>query len=173
LLLFSTTKTCCNRSSPIQKLNQTIKSSYSNNSEFIHIFVSRKRPRTDDYGLNEIGVVRTGVRGTIGGFLKRAQRTLLDTPWQIIQVFFLISLFYFSSTQAFNPQIVETGQPGLFRVWALIGSDLHQVKVVVPRVFYVNQVNFQWENGRATNYLNFYVREIQKKLERVVECGEK
>ena len=27
----------------------------------------------------------------------------------------------------------------MFRVWALVGSDLHQVKIVVPRVFYVNQ----------------------------------
>ena len=39
-------------------------------------------------------VVRTGNKsGSIGGFLKRTQRTLLDTPWQIIQV-------------------METGQPG-------------------------------------------------------------
>jgi DNA polymerase epsilon subunit 1 len=27
----------------------------------------------------------------------------------------------------------------MFRVWALVGSDLHQIKIVVPRVFYVNQ----------------------------------
>ncbi len=45
-----------------------------------------------------LGVVRAGGRiGTLGGFLKRAQRTLLDTPWQVIQ-------------------IVETGQPGNFIV---------------------------------------------------------
>ena len=67
----------------------------------------------------DVGVVRTN-RATLGGFLKRAQRTLLDTPWQIIQ-------------------IVETKTPGLFRLWALVGSDLHQIKLVVPRVFYVNQ----------------------------------
>ncbi len=47
----------------------------------------------DDAGI-AFGVVRSGGRmGTLGGFLRRAQRTLLDTPWQIIQ-------------------IVETGQPG-------------------------------------------------------------
>ncbi len=40
------------------------------------------------------GVIRTG--GTLGGFFKRAQKNLLDTPWQIIQ-------------------IVETGQPGKYR----------------------------------------------------------
>lgn len=32
------------------------------------------------------GVVRTGNITTLGGFLKRAQRSLLDSPWQIIQV---------------------------------------------------------------------------------------
>jgi DNA polymerase epsilon subunit 1 len=65
-------------------------------------------------------VVRTGNRGSIGGFLKRTQRTLLDTPWQIIQ-------------------IMETGQPGMFKLWALVGSDLHCIKLIVPRIFYVNQ----------------------------------
>ena len=28
-------------------------------------------------------------------------------------------------------KVVETGQPGLFRAWALVGSDLHLVKIVV------------------------------------------
>ena len=27
----------------------------------------------------------------------------------------------------------------MFRLWALVGQDLHQIKLVVPRVFYVNQ----------------------------------
>jgi DNA polymerase epsilon subunit 1 len=36
-------------------------------------------------------------------------------------------------------QIVEdNGQPGLFKVWALVGEELHQVKVNVPRMFYLN-----------------------------------
>ena len=40
-----------------------------------------------DAGGGGLGVVRAGGRmGTLGGFLKRAQRTLLDTPWQVIQV---------------------------------------------------------------------------------------
>merc|ERR1719391_757980 len=57
---------------------------------------------------------------TLGGFLRQAKRTLLDTPWQIIQV-------------------AETPSPGLYKVWALVGSDLHCVKMIVPRTFYVNQ----------------------------------
>lgn len=52
--------------------------------------------------------------------LRRAHRTLLDTPWQIIQV-------------------AETNTPGLYRLWALVGQDLHVVKLTVPRIFYVNQ----------------------------------
>lgn len=52
----------------------------------LFVIIYRKRARTDDYDMNEVGIVRTGNRGTLGGFIKRAQRTLLDTPWQIIQV---------------------------------------------------------------------------------------
>lgn len=63
-----------------------------------------------------------GISGTstIGGFLRKTARAVLDWPWQIVQ-------------------IAETDRPGTFRLWALIGPDLHSLKVVVPRVFYVNQ----------------------------------
>ncbi|XP_049878007.1 DNA polymerase epsilon catalytic subunit 1 [Pectinophora gossypiella] len=63
---------------------------------------------------------RMEATNTLGGFIRRAQRTLLNTPWQIIQV-------------------AETAEPGLFKLWVLVGSELHQVKLSVPRVFYVNQ----------------------------------
>ena len=36
-------------------------------------------------------------------------------------------------------QVMETSQPGTFKLWALIGADLHAMKLQVPRVFYVNQ----------------------------------
>lgn len=36
-------------------------------------------------------------------------------------------------------QLSETGEPGVLRLWALVGSELHQLRLVVPRVFYVNQ----------------------------------
>ena len=32
------------------------------------------------------GVVRTGTVAGLGGFLRRKERTMLDTPWQIVQV---------------------------------------------------------------------------------------
>lgn len=88
------------------------------------------------------GVIRSGGRATLGGFLRRAQRTLLDTPWQIIQ-------------------IVETSHPGLFKLWALVGSDLHCIKLVVPRVFYVNQKTPKTESPNGALW-----RKVQKTLPR-------
>ena len=40
---------------------------------------------------------------------------------------------------SFLLQIAETGHPGLYRLWSLIGNDLHCIKLLVPRIFYVNQ----------------------------------
>lgn len=34
--------------------------------------------------------------------------------------------------------MAETDEPGTFKVWAVVGSDLHALKVIVPRIFYVN-----------------------------------
>ena len=34
---------------------------------------------------------------------------------------------------------METAAPGQFKLWALIGSDLHGIRLNVPRIFYVNQ----------------------------------
>ena len=62
------------------------------------------------------GVLRTN----IGGFLRRAQQTLLSSMWQILQV-------------------METSQPGMFRLWALVGNELHQIRLTVPRIFYLNK----------------------------------
>ncbi|XP_033227375.1 DNA polymerase epsilon catalytic subunit A isoform X2 [Belonocnema kinseyi] len=63
---------------------------------------------------------RNPIGGSLGGFLRRAQRKLFDTPWQIIQ-------------------IVETSELGLFRLWALVDQELHLLRLNVPRIFYVNR----------------------------------
>ncbi|CAB0010464.1 unnamed protein product [Nesidiocoris tenuis] len=60
-----------------------------------------------------------GPSHTLGGFLQKAQHTLLNSTWQIIQ-------------------IAPTNSPGVMRVWALVGSELHQIRLIVPRIFYVN-----------------------------------
>lgn len=66
------------------------------------------------------GVIRDGPTSGLGNFLRRTARSILDMPWQIVQ-------------------IGETNMPGVFRLWAVIGSDLHCIKLNIPRVFYVNQ----------------------------------
>ncbi|XP_015586460.1 DNA polymerase epsilon catalytic subunit A [Cephus cinctus] len=79
-----------------------------------------KRSRTDvEKSRGTGGVVRNHNIATVSGFLKRAQRILFETPWQIVQ-------------------IVETNEPGLFRLWALVGTELHQLRLIVPRIFYIN-----------------------------------
>ncbi|XP_071480194.1 DNA polymerase epsilon catalytic subunit A-like [Diadema antillarum] len=82
----------------------------------------RKRRRVDSGGMDVVGggVVRALSSTGLGSFFRRTAKTMLDQPWQIIQ-------------------IMETSHPGLFKLWALIGSDLHHVKLMVPRIFYVNQ----------------------------------
>lgn len=55
----------------------------------------------------------------------------------------------FMSNANFVLQIAETSQPGLFRLWAVIGSDLHCIRLSIPRVFYVNQRIPKPEEGAA------------------------
>lgn len=47
---------------------------------------------------------------TMGGFLRRAQHVLLTSNWQVIQV-------------------AQTNDPGIFKLWALVGTELHQVRI--------------------------------------------
>ncbi|KAI4894825.1 hypothetical protein NFI96_029846 [Prochilodus magdalenae] len=74
------------------------------------------------------GVIRGGPTTGLGNFLRRTARSILDMPWQIVQ-------------------IAETSHPGLYKLWAVIGSDLHCMKLNIPRVFYVNQRVPKQEEG--------------------------
>lgn len=81
----------------------------------------RRRLEVNDLaGGSAGGTARPSTLGGIGGFLRRTAQTLLDMPWQIVQ-------------------IAETGDPGVYRLWSIIGNDLHAIKLIVPHVFYVNQ----------------------------------
>lgn len=59
--------------------------------------------------------------GTLGveAFFRQHTRNILSSSWQILQ-------------------LAETDIPGDFRVWALVGGNLHALKMTVPRVFYIN-----------------------------------
>lgn len=46
-----------------------------------------------------------------------------------------------------SSQIAETSHPGLYKLWAVIGNDLHCMKLNIPRVFYVNQKVPKQEEG--------------------------
>lgn len=57
---------------------------------------------------------------TLTSFMKNTQRVLLECPWHILQAY-------------------QVDQSGIFLIWAMIGTELHRVKINVPRIFYVNQ----------------------------------
>ncbi|KAK3734408.1 hypothetical protein QZH41_010067, partial [Actinostola sp. cb2023] len=79
----------------------------------------RKRLRQEASSMGVTIGSRGGSNTAMTSFIRQQARSLLNTPWQIVQ-------------------IAETGALGVFKVWALIGSDLHAVKVNIPRIFYVN-----------------------------------
>lgn len=58
--------------------------------------------------------------GTIGGFIRRTQRAIIEQAWQIIQ-------------------IAANDEQGSFTVWAMVGDELHKIKLNIPRIFYVNK----------------------------------
>ncbi|XP_043925704.1 DNA polymerase epsilon catalytic subunit A [Protopterus annectens] len=81
------------------------------------------------------GAIRGGPTTGLGNFLRRTARTILDMPWQIVQ-------------------IAETSQPGLYKLWSVIGNELHCIKLNISRIFYVNQRIPKAEEGavyRKTN----------------------
>uniref|UniRef100_A0A669BHH7 DNA polymerase epsilon catalytic subunit n=1 Tax=Oreochromis niloticus TaxID=8128 RepID=A0A669BHH7_ORENI len=81
------------------------------------------------------GVIRGGPITGLGSFLRRTARSILDMPWQIVQ-------------------IAETSHPGLYKLWAVIGNDLHCMKLNIPRVFYVNQKVPKQEEGATYKKVN-------------------
>uniref|UniRef100_A0A3Q3JPX5 DNA polymerase epsilon catalytic subunit n=1 Tax=Monopterus albus TaxID=43700 RepID=A0A3Q3JPX5_MONAL len=81
------------------------------------------------------GVIRDGPMTGLGSFLRRTARSILDMPWQIVQ-------------------IAETSHPGLYKLWAVIGNDLHCMKLNIPRIFYVNQKVPKQEEGATYKKVN-------------------
>ncbi|XP_055615917.1 DNA polymerase epsilon catalytic subunit 1 isoform X2 [Toxorhynchites rutilus septentrionalis] len=78
-----------------------------------------KRSRMDD-GQALVSTGATRPAATIGGFLRKTQRSLIEQTWHVIQ-------------------IIPTDELGHFNIWAMVGEELHKIKLTVPRIFYVNQ----------------------------------
>lgn len=57
---------------------------------------------------------------TVGGFIRRTQRSIIEQAWQIIQ-------------------ILSNDELGSFTIWAMVDSELHKIKLNIPRIFYVNK----------------------------------
>ena len=79
---------------------------------------TRNKRGRHDIPLKDV-LTNRGPISSLGGFLKRTQRNLIELPWQVIQ-------------------IVPINQDGHFNLWALVGEELQKVKLEIPRVFYVN-----------------------------------
>jgi len=94
------------------------------------------------------GMYAAGLASGIGGFLRRTAQTLLDAPWQIVE-------------------IAETGDPGVYRLWALIGADLHAIKLIVPHIFYVNQKTPKEGEGASKT-----LRVSRKQVRLCVHCKQ-
>nr|XP_003707004.1 PREDICTED: DNA polymerase epsilon catalytic subunit A [Megachile rotundata] len=84
-----------------------------------HRISKRCKTTTDNREQSSWGITRTINTSTLGGFLRHAQKKLLISPWQIIQ-------------------ISATNEPGLYRLWVLVERELHQLRLIIPRIFYVN-----------------------------------
>ncbi|XP_067911587.1 DNA polymerase epsilon catalytic subunit A [Heterodontus francisci] len=95
----------------------------------------RKRRKLDDGAAAPGRPIRDGPTTSLSSFLRRTARTILDMPWQIVQ-------------------IAETSQPGFFKLWAVVGNDLHCIKLNIPRVFYVNQRIPKTDNSAVYKKVN-------------------
>uniref|UniRef100_A0A2K6LF68 DNA polymerase epsilon catalytic subunit n=1 Tax=Rhinopithecus bieti TaxID=61621 RepID=A0A2K6LF68_RHIBE len=93
----------------------------------------RKRQRLESAGgVLRPGAIRDGPAAGLGSFLRRTARSILDLPWQIVQV---------------------SGMGGLERAWSflpIVGSETSQAGLFsIPRVFYVNQRVAKAEEGAS------------------------
>lgn len=95
----------------------------------------KRRLEDGDVAPGAGGIVRETQAAGLGNFLRKTARSILDMPWQIVQ-------------------IGESSQPGIFRLWAVIGSDLHCIKINIPRIFYVNQRVPKTEEGAVYRKVN-------------------
>ena len=137
----------------------------------------RRKRRRMDIGADSVGggVIRSGPTSGLGAFIRRTARSMMDQPWQVVQVAqtghpgmykvksprvcqFLVmrtcdinkkkNTLYVLSVVAVTV-VVSRSCDVCCQLWALIGSDLHAVKLSVPRIFYVNQKTPKENEGES------------------------
>lgn len=70
----------------------------------------------------------------VGGYFRQKAGSVLTSIWQIVQ-------------------IAETELPGEFRVWLLAQDQLVSIRVLVPRTFYINTKDKEFDLGKYGNPL--------------------
>lgn len=88
--------------------------------------------------------------GRMGKFIRRQVESLVRYPWQVLH-------------------IAETDIPGEYRLWALVGKDMHSVKVSIPRVFYVNS-RIPYPEEKLNEQKKYVVRRCVRTLPRSHRC---
>lgn len=73
----------------------------------------KERHRLQAMGISGASVMSRG--GGLGNYFEKQSATVSKTHWEVVQM-------------------VETDEPGMMRVWALVAGDLHCMKVCPPRV---------------------------------------
>ncbi|KRY16797.1 DNA polymerase epsilon catalytic subunit A, partial [Trichinella patagoniensis] len=100
-----------------QKKNYVLSWLYGLRKRWLHMHrQSRKRPH-EMIESDMITSQATGPTHRVDQMLLASPRNLLTRPWNIIQ-------------------ILKNKEPGLFTLWVSIGSELHNVRLRAPRIFY-------------------------------------
>jgi len=86
--------------------------------------------------------------GKIDTYIRRAAEHLHTRPWQIISY-------------------ELTDQPGIFKAWCLVEHELVQIKIKVPRIFYVNYRTSIDEQNKQTQRSIGYERAINNCSQKV------
>lgn len=95
---------------------------------------------------------KSATDGKIDSYIRRAAEHLHTRPWQIVSY-------------------EMTDQPGVFKAWCLVENELAQIKIKVPRIFYVNYrtpiENTIQEHLKQTQRSTAYERTINSCSKRV------
>ena len=106
----------------------------------------RQQPPLDPNAAQPTTKSKAAMDGRIDSYIRRAAEHLHTRPWQVISY-------------------ELTDQPGLFKAWCLVEQELVQIKIKVPRIFYVNYRtpidNHTQEHLKQTQRSTGYERAIQ------------